>query len=167
MSLIKRTLILPFKIPRMRDARTRPLNPQSITALTTTTGWLGSTWLEHASMSLPTTSRSLSDSDCPRCGEHQPRETLPSRRAKCTKTASPRECYIDPYQPSIETFMRTTTGNSQTCYSNLTKASLYCYNLWHLYFVMYIRERSNILAAPPPFLSAFYYISPIIKYLAE
>ena len=89
-------------------------------------------------MSLPTTTQSLSDSDgnCQRCGENrgenpgenQPREILTSRRAKSTKTAPPRD-NIDPYQPSIESYMTTTTGNLQTCYSNLTKASLYCYNL--------------------------------------
>ena len=95
---------------------------------------------------LPPTTRSLSAlSDC-RCV----REYMASRKAK-PKTVPPRDS-IAPNQPSIDSFMRatTTTGNSQRCYSNLTKASLYCYNLWHLYFVMYIRARSNILAAPPP-----------------
>ena len=89
-------------------------------------------------MSLPTTTQSLSgnDGNCQRCGENrgenpgenQGREILTSRRAKSTKTAPPRD-NIDPYQPSIESYMTTTTGKLQTCYSNLTKASLHCYNL--------------------------------------
>ena len=109
---------------------------------------------------LPPTTRSLSAlSDC-RCV----REYMASRKAK-PKTVPPRDS-IAPNQPSIDSFMRatTTTGNSQRCYSNLTKASLYCYNLWHLYFVMYIRARSNILAAPPHFSRHFIIaISPIIN----
>ena len=150
MSLIKRTLILPFKISRMRGSQRVPSESSPLPSCQQV-ALAPRGRDEHAAMSFPSISRSLSESDCPRCGahqaretwprrpkstktttrdcyiseisssdcprcgEHQPRETLP-RRPKSSKTTSTRDCSIDPYQPTIETFMRT-TGNSQTCYS--------------------------------------------------